>query len=51
MFYEWVAEGSAFGVKAFFALFVFLLMVGAVLGLMGLLAKAVTPTRKDDDKW
>lgn len=39
MFYEWVAEGAAFGIKAFFALVVFALFVGAVVGVLGIGAK------------
>lgn len=35
---EWVAAGAAFGIEAFFAVVVFLLCVGAVLGLLGLIA-------------
>lgn len=33
---EWVAAGAAFGIKAFFAVVVFLLCVCAVLGLLAL---------------
>lgn len=39
MFYEWVSAGAIFGIEAFFALFSFSLCVGAVFGLMVLLAK------------
>ena len=35
-FVEWVAAGAAFGIKAFFAVFVFLLCAGVVLGLLAL---------------
>lgn len=34
-FAEWMAAGVAFGFKAFFAVFVFLLCCGVVLGLIG----------------
>jgi hypothetical protein len=37
-FAEWVAAGAAFGFKAFFAVFVFLLCCGFILGLFGLIA-------------
>ena len=40
-FYEWVAVGAAFGIKAFFAVFTFALIIGAVLGLLGLIARVV----------
>ena len=32
MFYEWVTAGAAFGISAFFALFVFMLLCAAVVG-------------------
>ena len=37
MFYQWVADGAAFGIKAFFAVFVFgaIIAVGAVLLSLG----------------
>jgi hypothetical protein len=38
MFAEWFAEGAAFGFRAFFAVFVFVLCSGIVLGLFGLIA-------------
>ncbi len=37
MFIEWVAAGAAFGVEAFFAVFVFLLCAGVMLGLAGII--------------
>ena len=37
MFYEWVSDGAAFGIKAFFAAVVFLICVAAVVGLLALL--------------
>lgn len=40
-FYEWVAEGAAFGVKAFCAVFTFAAICAAVWGLMSLGAKAL----------
>ena len=46
MFYEWVSAGAIFGIEAFFALFSFSLCVGAVLGLLGLIARVV---KGDDD--
>lgn len=44
-FVEWVAAGAAFGIKAFFAVFVFLLCCDAVLWLLNVLASAF---RRDD---
>jgi uncharacterized membrane protein len=38
MFAEWVTAGVAFGIKAFFAVVVFLTVCGAIVGLIGLLA-------------
>lgn len=37
-FAEWVAAGAAFGIKAFFAVVVFLLCVCTVLGLLTVVA-------------
>lgn len=39
MFYEWVAEGAAFGIKAFFAVAVFAMICAAVLGILGLVGR------------
>lgn len=41
MFYEWVSAGAIFGIEAFFALFSFSLCVGAIFGLMVLIAKFI----------
>lgn len=38
-FAEWVAAGAAFGIKAFFAVTVFLLLCCTVLGLLAALAR------------
>ena len=38
-FADWVTEGAAFGIKAFFAVFVFALVCLAVLGLLSLIAR------------
>ena len=38
MFAKWVAAGAAFGIKAFFAVFVFALCCGVILGLFTFLA-------------
>jgi hypothetical protein len=46
-FYEWVAEGAAFGIKAFFALFVFGLFCAAALGVLSLLNYAAKGGRAD----
>ncbi len=40
-FAEWVTVGAAFGIKAFFAVLVFLLCCGVVLGLLALLGQAL----------
>lgn len=34
MFTEWIVFGTALGIKAFFAVFVFLLCVGIVFGML-----------------
>jgi len=39
MFYEWVSAGVAFGIKAFFAVTVFLLLCCTVLGVLAALAR------------
>lgn len=41
MFYEWVSAGAVFGIEAFFAVFTFLLICGAVVGLLALIAKVI----------
>ena len=38
MFYEWVAAGAAFGVEAFFAVFMFLLCCCVIVGILALVA-------------
>ena len=40
-FYEWVAEGAAFGIKAFIAIAVFVAFCVAVLGVLSLGAKVM----------
>jgi len=50
MITEWIAEGSAFGFKAFFALFVFGACIMAVLGLMAIIGAFFAPRREDDDE-
>ena len=37
-FFEWAAAGAAIGIKAFFAVFVFLICCGVILGLFTFLA-------------
>ena len=37
-FAEWVAAGAAFGIKAFFAVFVFFLCCATVLGVLSMVA-------------
>lgn len=41
MFAEWVTVGVAFGIKAFFAVFVFVLCAGLALGFLALLARII----------
>ena len=38
-FAEWVAAGAAFGIKAFFAVFVFFLCCATVLGVLAIVAR------------
>ena len=40
-FYEWVVAGAIFGIKAFFAVFAFLMCCVVSLALLALLGKAV----------
>lgn len=49
MFSEWVTVGVAFGIKAFFALFVFALCAGVALGLMALLARILGGAEDDEE--
>lgn len=49
MISEWIAEGSAFGFKAFFALFVFGVCVMAVLGLIAMIGSIAGNGKGDDD--
>lgn len=49
MFYEWVAAGAAFGIKAFFAVVVFFLIAGGLIGLVGLIAGLLGGIEKEDD--
>ena len=46
-FAEWVAAGAAFGIKAFFAVTVFLLCCATVLGILTAIA-SVFGGREDD---
>lgn len=41
MFAEWVTHGAEIGTVAFIAVVVFVILCGAVLGLVGLLAKVL----------
>lgn len=41
MFAEWVTEGAAFGIKAFFAIAVFVAFCAGIAGLLSLGAKIV----------
>ena len=47
MFAEWFAEGAAFGFRAFFAVFVFVLCCATVLGILTAIA-SVFGGREDD---
>ena len=47
MFTEWFAAGAAFGIKAFFAVVVFLLCCATVLGILTAIA-SMFGGRKDD---
>ena len=37
MIYEWVSAGAIFGIEAFFAVFTFLMLCAAILGLLTVL--------------
>lgn len=51
MFYEWVAVGAIFGIKAFFAIFMFGVCVSVILGFMFILAAlGQRMTDKNDKK-
>ncbi len=50
MFYEWVAAGAIFGIEAFFAVFTFLLLCGAVIGLLGIGAKIAEGNNGKDNR-
>lgn len=45
MFAQWIAAGAAFGIQAFFAVLVFALCAGVVLGLLAALGALY---RRDD---
>ena len=47
-FAEWVAAGAAFGIKAFFAVLVFLLCCATVLGVVTALAGLFGGREEDD---
>ena len=47
-FAEWFAEGAAFGFRAFFAVFVFVLCSGIALMLFGLIASFFGDSDDDD---
>ena len=49
MFYEWVTEGVAFGFKAFFAVFIFMLICAALLGFAALLGTVFKEASGEDD--
>jgi hypothetical protein len=50
MFAEWVTIGTEIGVKTFFAVFVFLLCSGIILGLFGLIASFFGGDEDDMDR-
>lgn len=41
MFYEWVSAGAIFGIEAFFAVFTFLLICAALMGIMMVVGRAI----------
>jgi hypothetical protein len=49
-FAEWFAEGAAFGFRAFFAVFVFVLCSGIALMLFGLIASFFGGDEDDMDR-
>lgn len=49
-FAEWVAAGAAFGIEAFFAVFVFVLCCCTVLGLFSMLVTAFGGRKDDMDR-
>lgn len=49
-FYEWVAEGAAFGVKAFVALAVFALICAALYALLLLGFSAIEGSDRDGER-
>lgn len=48
VFSDWVAEGAAFGIKAFSALFVFGLFCAAAFGVLSLMSYAVKGGKADE---
>ena len=47
-FVEWVAVGASIGIKAFFAVVVFLLCCATVLGLLSMVTRGFGGRGKDD---
>jgi hypothetical protein len=50
MFAEWVTAGAAFGIKAFFAVAVFIVFCAAIIGMIGLLSSVVKGEEDDETK-
>lgn len=50
VFSDWVAAGAAFGVKAFFAIFVFAFICAACIGVLSLLTYALKGGESDGEK-
>lgn len=49
-FADWVTEGAAFGIKAFFGIFVFCLLCATCLGILTLLNYALNGGEQDAEK-
>ena len=49
MFAEWISNGAIFGIEAFFAVFTFLMFCGAVLGILGILARIIGHGGDDEE--
>lgn len=48
MFYEWVSAGAIFGIKAFFAIFTFLLFCAMLMGLVAIVGSFFKAGSGDD---
>ena len=50
MFYEWVAAGAKFGISAFFAVFVFLMLCAAFMGFVTLVGSFFKAGRGEEPR-